>query len=247
MQASGYPELLKYERSARLKHKPLHSRTDSTALTDELTLPATGSQLGWLRRIHRWVEKHAARSVWCSLELNALNKLGMQPNHTVLSLGCTGGELMIRRVIPRSCCKIMHCVDPSRFALDQTMRRNRRAAHYESIKFHRATFESLPIANSSIDRVITANSLHGWRDPALVIAELTRVMKPSSVLCIYAKSPARHHRSPGRVSIHSPFGESDLASMFKARADSQWDYAVPSNRSGILLLASPSGASTRVT
>ena len=65
-------------------------------------------------------------------------------------------------------------------------RRNAAAAGLETrIRFELADGARLPLSDASIDLVVSSLSLHHWDQPAVVFAELRRVLRPGGTALVY--------------------------------------------------------------
>ena len=55
---------------------------------------------------------------------------------------------------------------------------------YSHIQFQRASVESLPLSDQSVDLVVSANAFHYFRDPQTALTEMYRVVKPGGQVVI---------------------------------------------------------------
>ena len=55
---------------------------------------------------------------------------------------------------------------------------------YPHIQFQRASVESLPLPDQSVDLAVSANAFHYFRDPQTALAEMSRVVKPGGHVVI---------------------------------------------------------------
>lgn len=100
---------------------------------------------------------------------------------TVLDLGCGAGLdsiLAARRVGPTG--KVL-AVDMAGAMLDKA-RRNAAAVGISNIEWHLADAENLPVADGTVDVVITNGVLNLCQDKPKVLSELHRVLRPSGRL-----------------------------------------------------------------
>lgn len=125
----------------------------------------------------------------------AVEALEVGPHDRVLELGCGPGEALaaIARLAPQG---TLQGVDLSDVMLRQAARRNAAAIAQRRVTLHRASFEALPLADASIDRVLAVNVVYFWYDPHAVLTEIRRVLAPGGRLVLYATdaSAMRHWR-----------------------------------------------------
>ena len=93
-------------------------------------------------------------------------------------VGCGSGRWALL-VAPRV--RTLHCVDPS-LALD-VARRNLAAC--PNVEFHRASVDSLPFADESLDFAYSLGVLHHVPDTSAAIASVGRALKPGAPLLLY--------------------------------------------------------------
>ncbi len=97
---------------------------------------------------------------------------------TGADIGCGSGRWALL-VAPRV--GTLHCVDPSE-ALD-VARRN--LAALPNVQFHRASVDTLPFADASLDFAYSLGVLHHVPDTAAAIASVGRALKPGAPLLLY--------------------------------------------------------------
>lgn len=116
-----------------------------------------------------------------------LRDAGVQPGQAVVDYGCGGGSysLAAARIVGEA--GRVWAVDYSPLALREVRRqvRARGLANVETIETDQAT--GLP--DQSADMVLMYDVFHALDDPAGVLAELHRVLKPGGVLSV------RHHHT----------------------------------------------------
>lgn len=96
----------------------------------------------------------------------------------VVDVGCGTGYLLARLV---QCQPEVRAVgiDPSGDMLRRA--HDKGAALFSAIE---AVAESLPLADESVDYVVSTNAFHYWYDPARALAEIYRVLKPGGELVL---------------------------------------------------------------
>jgi ubiquinone/menaquinone biosynthesis C-methylase UbiE len=145
-------------------------------MTERQYLPAMGrhgllflygplTRLAGLRRVHRAL----------------LDRAAVQPGHRALEIGCGPGGLVLAlgRRVPQA--EVLG-IDPDPAAL----RRGRRKAARQrlAVRFEQAFADQLPLADDSVDRVLSCYMLHHLdaADKARTMTEIRRVLRPGGEL-----------------------------------------------------------------
>jgi ubiquinone/menaquinone biosynthesis C-methylase UbiE len=81
--------------------------------------------------------------------------------------------------------------------VDEARILNRDLIRSGQAEFHLAHAESLPFPHNSFHKLFTINTIYFWDDPARVLAEFRRVLKPAGTLIISLR--------PGSVMEKYPF------------------------------------------
>jgi ubiquinone/menaquinone biosynthesis C-methylase UbiE len=103
---------------------------------------------------------------------------------TVLDVGTGPGALAVE--IARRCgsCSVIG-VDLAPEMLAPAQQRARDAGVSDRVDFRVADAEDLPLADASVDVVVSTLSLHHWRDVPAILRELHRVVRPGGRVLIY--------------------------------------------------------------
>ena len=99
------------------------------------------------------------------------------PPRRILDVGCGTGRLL-RAAAARWTQAQLWGVDPAVRMLAEARRLNPKAI------FGMAAAESLPLADESIDVVLSSLSFHHWADQARGLHEMTRVLRPGGWFCL---------------------------------------------------------------
>ena len=118
----------------------------------------------------------------------AVEMLDPRPGERVLDLGFGGGgligELLRAGSVPVG-------VDISEDMIERARRR------FPGVELHRASAERLPLADGSVDKAASLNSLYFWPGPEGAIAELARVLRPGGRLLLVFEPAEELKKWPG--------------------------------------------------
>lgn len=111
-----------------------------------------------------------------------LERLELAGDEDVLEVGFGGGALLaLIRAATRGA---VYGVDVSEEAVGRARRR-----FAGQVKLDRASVETLPLPDSSVDVACSVNNLYFWTDPAAAMAELARAVRPGGRLVIAFEPP----------------------------------------------------------
>lgn len=115
----------------------------------------------------------------------AVEALDLSPGDDVLDVGCGNGHAvaLIAALLRDG---TVTGVDQSDVMIDQARAANRRAILNGKARLTVGDFNALPFPPASFDRVLAANVIYFWRNPAGMIAQLRGLMRPGGRLVIYA-------------------------------------------------------------
>jgi SAM-dependent methyltransferase len=101
--------------------------------------------------------------------------------HTVVDLGCGPGWLAIEIARRRPALRVL-AIDLSR-TMVRIARHNARAMTNVEVRNEHGAHLSAP--DASVDMVVSAESMHHWREPVAVLDELHRVLRPGGRAWIF--------------------------------------------------------------
>lgn len=105
--------------------------------------------------------------------------LDVQRGDNALEIGFGPGvgiHILAERIAPGQICGI----DPSSEMVKQATRRNAEAIQRGLAELRLGSAENLPFADNSFNKVLAVNSMQVWRDPAVGLQEIWRVMRPDA-------------------------------------------------------------------
>jgi ubiquinone/menaquinone biosynthesis C-methylase UbiE len=106
----------------------------------------------------------------------------------VLDAGCGSGRLAVQVARRRPDLRV-HGVDLERGMVEVATRRAERENLTDRVEFTVADLVDLPLADGSVDLIVSTASLHHWTDVGAVIASLARVLRPDGRMWIYDLRP----------------------------------------------------------
>ena len=123
----------------------------------------------------------------------ALAELALERHDRVLEIGFGGGDLLAD-ILTATDGEVFGA-DVSEAMLERARRRFRREAGRLTLLL--ASAETLPLADGSIDKAVSLNSLYFWPDPAAALTELARLVRPGGRLILCFEPPDELRKWPG--------------------------------------------------
>lgn len=126
----------------------------------------------------------------------AVDVLDPAVGSVVADVGFGGGlglELLAERVGPRG---VVHGVDPMPDMVDRAARQQAGLVGDDRLVLHAAAAEELPLADDTLDGVITTNTVYFWPDLGRPLGELARAIRPGGALVLGMADPAYFEGRP---------------------------------------------------
>jgi len=101
-----------------------------------------------------------------------------------IDLGC-GPGLLVLELARRAPGITVVGVDLSDEMLAQAKERATTAGIAGQVAFHQGDAERIPLPDAAVDLVISTLSLHHWQEPATVLDEIARVLRPGGAFLIF--------------------------------------------------------------
>jgi SAM-dependent methyltransferase len=123
----------------------------------------------------------------------AVNSLDLRADDSVVELGC-GPDKAMSLLASRARQGVVYGVDLCPRRLEHTLRRNPAGVRQGVIRLYRASFERLPFATGSIDKIIGVDGFYSWENPVAVAVEMRRVLRRDGRAVIFAPETAWHRQ-----------------------------------------------------
>jgi ubiquinone/menaquinone biosynthesis C-methylase UbiE len=94
------------------------------------------------------------------------------------------------------------------------VRRGRR--RLSGVELHQASVQRLPLAEASVDKAVSLNSLYFWSDPPAAFRELARVVRPGGLLLIGFEPPEELRKWPGHLHGFRLFEVAEVRALMAA-------------------------------
>lgn len=106
-----------------------------------------------------------------------------------------GGGVGLGLLLDRDCA-VVHGVEMSETMLTEAKRRFAEPVSRGRLRLHSGRMESLPLADSALDAIISTNTIYFVPDLAAALSELTRVLRPGGRLVLGVGDPAKMSKMP---------------------------------------------------
>jgi arsenite methyltransferase len=170
-----------------------------------------GHPSGWVGRwlIGPWLDRISG-----PMNRLAFEKLQLAPDDDVLEVGFGGGALL-RSFLSATRGKVVG-IDISEAMVARARRRFSPEIAAGRLHIHLAPAERLPLPSASIDRACSVNNIYFWPDPAAVMAEFNRVIRPGGMLAIGFEPPEELRKWPGHRFGFRLFDEAEVRRLAQA-------------------------------
>jgi ubiquinone/menaquinone biosynthesis C-methylase UbiE len=125
----------------------------------------------------------------------ALEQLRLDPADHVVEIGFGGGgllDLMLRARASR-----LEGIDISTTLVDRASDRFAKQVANGQLRLSPGSVEAIPLADGSVDKAVSVNSLYFWKDLPKAMSELARVVRPGGRLVLCFEPPATLRKWPG--------------------------------------------------
>lgn len=140
-----------------------------------------------------------------------LGRLELRGDEHVLEIGFGGGGLLAM-LVGATRGRVIG-VDVSQTIVERARRRFRRTPR---VVLYRASVETLPLADASVDKACSVNNLYFWSDPEAGMRELARVVRLGGRLAIAFEPPEELRKWPGHRHGFRLFEEAQVARLMEA-------------------------------
>lgn len=124
-----------------------------------------------------------------------LETLEPVPGELVMEIGM-GNGYFVRELLDRAPgVRYIGC-DFSETMVEEASKMNRDLMDAGDVSFYLAAADRLPVADNSIDKIFTVNTLYFWNDVKSVFAEMRRVIRPGGKLIISIRPKWQMQRYP---------------------------------------------------
>lgn len=114
---------------------------------------------------------------------DAVERLSIKPQHTVLDIGFGGGEAL-KLMGQRAYKGLVVGIDISDTMLRHAQRTHATWITQGRVRVRKGSIESIPYASDSFEGICTINTVYFWNELSGAAHELHRVLKPSGAIVI---------------------------------------------------------------
>ena len=123
------------------------------------------------------VRQHIPETTW------TISLLNIQPDDQILELGFGAGRA-IELVTAQASSGHVYGIDHSQDMVRTASRRNNKAIKTGHVTLYQGELAALPFPDNQFNKIFTIQTLYFWSDPAQVLSEIFRVLKPGGILVI---------------------------------------------------------------
>ena len=118
----------------------------------------------------------------------AADTLRIQPQENLLEIGC-GAGLLVEQIASHLTTGYVTAIDRSAAMLKMALKRNAGAVALGSAKFLNIEFADSNFKKSEFDKIAAFNVNFFWKNPALELEIIRKILKPGGSLYIFYQAP----------------------------------------------------------
>tara|TARA_R110000868_G_scaffold206418_1_gene455143 strand:+ start:295 stop:951 length:657 start_codon:yes stop_codon:yes gene_type:complete len=117
------------------------------------------------------------------INLNAIEALHLSNGDNLLEIGM-GNGLFVKDILSKDGTIQYSGCDFSQIMVDEATMQNKEYVKAGRVQFYFASAVQLPFEDETFNKVFSINTLYFWEDPKLILAEMSRVLKPNGQIFI---------------------------------------------------------------
>lgn len=162
---------------------------------------------------HGWTKdyNHAERLLWQD-PVRILSDIGLKTGQTLVDIGCGDGFFSVPAARMVGSIGLVYAIDSSVEAIDDL---KQKAGQLNNIRTYVANAEQSILCEQCADVVLMANVLHDFVDPAAVLLNSDKMLKPEGILVDldWKKDPQQMHGPP----LSRRLNEDEAESLLQAQ------------------------------
>lgn len=165
---------------------------------------------GWAGR---WLVAPILDRTGAAMNRLTFQQLRLEPSDTIVEVGFGGGDL-IARLLAANLQQVVG-IDLSEDMVARARRRFRRELEEGRLSLFPGSAEKLPLRNRSVDKACSVNNIYFWNDPARVMAEFARVLRPGGKLGVSFQTPEAVRNWPGHIHGFTAYEPEEVARLME--------------------------------
>ena len=146
------------------------------------------------------------------INLFTIEALKLEAADNVLEIGMGNGFFVKNILSVHDSVKYAGC-DFSEIMVGEACKYNERFIETGQAKFFLASADKLPFGDEAFDKIFSINTIYFWDDPALVLSEIWRVLKPKGQIIISIRPQSvMEHYAFAKFGFNM-FSKEDLANL----------------------------------